>query len=258
MPLPTQCLILLMALNAAAFPAAQGQSYSDETVLQYAKSIDVAKLDSTLSSQRLEDWLLRGPARIDELNWNIRRDCDLKDPQPDADGDLPLCVKVGFRRGNSSGFGVLRVGTLKRGVTGQPAFQYLDVLRPFPVGSYDKLSDFPRCLDGIPQSGTICVLPIALAMETKGLSVGDHRTAMLGLRIDKRQELPWPHNQPVKIEPLSLSERHVVVVTSKNKPVQSFRFDFVDYSDAKLFLVFDGSEHAHLGGSGRASWCSCK
>jgi hypothetical protein len=258
MRLPTPCLILFMVLIAAAFSAAQGQSYTDDAVLQYAKSIDVAKLDSTLSSQRLEDWLLRGPARIDELYWNISQNCDLKDPEPDADGDLPLCVKLGFRRGNASGFGVLRVGTLKHGVSGRPAFQYLDVLRPFSVGSYDKLSEFPRYLDGIPQFGTVCVFPIAPELATKGLSSGDHRTSTLRLRIDKQQELPWPHNQPVKIEPLSLSERHVVVVTSKNKRVQSFRFDFVDYSDAKLCLSFDGSELAHLGSSKSASWCSCK
>jgi hypothetical protein len=237
-----------MALIAATLSAAQGQSYSDDAVLKYAKSIDVAKLDSTLSSQRLEDWLLRGPAKIDELYWNISQDCDLKDPEPDADGDFPLCVKVGFRRGNTRGFGVLRVGTLKRGVNGQPAFLYLDVIRPFSVGSYDKLSDFPRLLDGIPQSGTVCVLPIAPELETKGLR----------LRIDKQQELPWPHNQPMKIEALNLSERHVVVVTAQNKRVQSFRFDFLDYSDAKLCLVFDGAELAHLGSSRSASWCSCK
>jgi hypothetical protein len=83
------------------------------------------------------------------LYWNISQDCDLKNPEPDADGDLALCVKVGFRRGNITGFGVLRVGTRKHGVSGQPAFLYLDVLRPFSVGSYDKLSDFPRFLDGI-------------------------------------------------------------------------------------------------------------
>jgi hypothetical protein len=141
MRLPTPCLILFMVLIAAAFSAAQGQSYTDEAVLQYAKSIDVAKFDSTLSSQRLEDWLLRGPARIDELYWNISQNCDLKDLEPDADGDLPLCVKLGFRRGSTTGFGVLRVGTLKHGVSGQPALQYLDVLRPFSVGSYDKLID---------------------------------------------------------------------------------------------------------------------
>jgi len=141
-----------MALNATALSAAQVQSYTDDAVLHYAKSVDVAKLDSTLPSQRLEDWLVSGPARIDELNWYVSRDCDLKDPEPDADGDLPLCVKLGFRRGNVTGFGVLRVGTLKHGMSGQPTFLYLDVLRPFSVGSYDKLSDFPHFLDGIDQT----------------------------------------------------------------------------------------------------------
>jgi len=144
--------ILFLILIAAAVSTAQMQPYNDDAVVKYAKSVDVAKIDSTLSSQRLEDWLLRGPARIDELYWNISQDCDLKNPKPDADGDLPLCVKIGFRRGNMNGFGVLRVGTLKRGVSGQPAFLYLDVLRPFSVGSYDKLSDFPRFLDGIDQT----------------------------------------------------------------------------------------------------------
>lgn len=176
MPPPTPSLILFVVLKVAAFSAAQGQSYTDEAVLQYAKSLDVAKLDSTLSSQGLEDWFLRGPARIEELYWNISPNCDLKDPAPDADGDLPLCVKVGFRRGNTTGFGVLRVGTLKHGVSGQPAFQYLDVLRPCSVGSYDKLSDFPRFLDGIPQLGTGCVFPIATELETQGSSVGDQST----------------------------------------------------------------------------------
>lgn len=145
---PSACLILYMVLNATALLGAQVQSYTADAVLQYAKSINVAKLDSTLSSQKLEDFL-RGPARIDELNWRVSRDCDLKDTKPDAHGDLPLCVKVGFRRGSITGFGVLRVGTLKHGVGGQPAFLYLDVLRPCSIESYNKLSDFPHFLDAI-------------------------------------------------------------------------------------------------------------
>jgi len=127
----------------------QDQPYTDDEVLQYAKSIDVSNLDSTLPSQPLEEWLLRGPARIDELNWRISLDCDLKDPKPDVEGDLPLCVKVGFRRGKITGFGVLTVGTRKAGIKGQPLFQYLDVLSPPPVGNYDRLSEFPRYLEGI-------------------------------------------------------------------------------------------------------------
>ena len=146
------CFTLFMVLIAATLSAAQVRSYNDDAVVKYAKSVDVAKLDSTLSSQRLEDWLLRGPARIDELYWNMSQNCDLKGPEPDADGDLPLCVKIGFRRGDTNGFGVLRVGTRKHGVSGQPAFLYLDVLRPFSVGSYEKLSDFPRYLDGIDET----------------------------------------------------------------------------------------------------------
>src|SRR5215470_6001984 len=142
--------IFFMVL-AAPLIAAQQQSYNDDAVLNYAKSIDVAKLDSTLSSQRLEDWLLHGPAKIGELYWNISQDCDLKGSEPDANGNLPLCVKIGFRRGEMTGFGVVRVGTLKQGITGQPAFLYLDVLCAFSSGSYDKLSDFPRFLDGIDQ-----------------------------------------------------------------------------------------------------------
>src|SRR5689334_4898370 len=72
------------------------QRYSDDELVLYAKSIDVAKLDSTLSSRPLEEWLLRGPARIDEVYWRVKIDCDLKDPEPDTSGDYPLCVKIGF------------------------------------------------------------------------------------------------------------------------------------------------------------------
>jgi hypothetical protein len=256
MRLPTPCLILFIVLSALS--AVQSKSYTDDAVLQYAKSIDVATLDSTLSSQRLEDWLLRGPARIDSLNWYVSRDCDLQNSKPDSDGDLPLCVKLGFRRGDTTGFGVLRVGTLKHGVGGEPAFEYLGVLFPFSVGSYDKLSNFPRFLDGIPKFGTVCVLPSAPVVETKGLSVGNQKTAVLRLQVDKQQELLWPHSQPVRIGPLSLSDRHDVVVTSNGKRIQSFRFDFVHYSDANLCLGIDSSNLAHLGSSRSATWCSCK
>ena len=257
MRLPTSCFTVVMVLISGAFSAAQDQAHTEDEVLRYAKSIDVAKLDSALSSQRLEDWLLRGPARIDELWWRRSLDCDLKDPIPDADGDLPLCVKVTFRRVNAIGIGMLKVGTLKQGISGQPAFQYLfAVYEPFSVGDYDKLSEFPRYLDGIPKFGTVCVLPVA----TKGSSVGDYNSAPLKLRIDKREELAWPHDQPVKIEPLSLSwgEEHVVVVTSDNKQIQSFRFKFVDFWDAKLCLAFDGSRLAHVESHRSASWCNCK
>jgi len=258
MRLLTSCFTVFMVLISGAFSAAQDQAYTEDEVLRYAKSVDVAKLDSTLPLQPLEEWLLRGPARIEELYWRLSLDCDLKDPKPDADGDFPLCVKIGFRRGNASGFGLLTVGTRKSGVKGQPALQYLSVLVPFSVGDYDKLSEFPRYLDGIPQFGTLCILPIASEQKREASSVGKYNPATLKLRIDKRQELAWPHDQPVKIEPFSLSEKHAVVVTSDNKEIQSFRFDFIDYWDAKLCLAFDGSQLAHVESHKSASWCNCQ
>jgi hypothetical protein len=139
----------------------QGQSYTEDALVQYAKSIDVSKLDSTLPSQPLAQWLLRGPARIEVLSWRVSLDCDLKDPEPDAEGDLPLCVKIGFRRGNVTGFGLLTVGSRKSGIKGRPVLQYLAVLSPPSVGNYDKLSEFPRYLDGIVSIGneqTSCVV----------------------------------------------------------------------------------------------------
>ncbi len=248
-----------MVLISRAFSAAQVQTNTEDEVLRYAKSIDVAKLDSTLPSQPLEEWLLRGPARIDEVTWRISLDCDLKDPQPDAEGNLPLCVRIAFRRGNITGLGLLRVGTRKSGIKGQPAFQYpLGVLFPFSVGDYDKLSELPRYLDGIPQFGTVCILPIASEREHKVSSVEDYNPATLKLRIDKRQELVWPHERPVKIEPFSLKEKHVVAVTSDKKEIQSFRFDFIDYWDAKLCLAFDGPQLAHVESHRSASWCNCE
>src|SRR5216683_658487 len=147
--------VFLLPQDSTLRSVAQDQPYSDDQVLRYAKSIDVAKLDSTLPSQPLEKWLLHGPAQIDELNWWVSRDCDLKDLKPDAKGDLPICVKIGFRRGNITGFGLLTVGTRKSGINGQPALQYLDVLSPSSVGDYEKLSQFPHYLDGIAHSVTV-------------------------------------------------------------------------------------------------------
>jgi hypothetical protein len=118
MLLATSRFVLLIVVVLVVFSAAQKQAYTDDEVLQYAKSIDVSKLDATLSSQPLETWLRTGPARLDETYWRVSRDCDLKDPVPDADGDLPLCVKVVFRRGTANGLGMLRVGTLKHGISG--------------------------------------------------------------------------------------------------------------------------------------------
>ena len=151
--------ISFLAQDSELRSAAQDQPYIEDQVLHYAKTIDVAKLDPTLPSQPLEEGLLRGPAQIDELNWWVSRDCDLKDAMPDRNGDLPLCVKIPFRRGNVSGIGMLRVGTLKHGIIGKPDFPYLfGAITPFSdrhFGHYDRLSEFPRYLDEIAHTETV-------------------------------------------------------------------------------------------------------
>lgn len=51
---------------------------------------------------------------------------------------------------------------------------------------------------------------------------------------------PWPQKVGLKIEGLSLGEKHLVVVHSGGKPIQSFRFRFTDYKETELCLLFDG------------------
>jgi hypothetical protein len=77
---------------------------------------------------------------------------------------------------------------------------------------------------------------------------------------EDRQTAPilWPPKKPVRIEHLSLNERHLVVLTSDGKRIQSFWFQFSDYKDVKLCLYFDGYQGVQLGDKQGALWCRCK
>jgi hypothetical protein len=136
-------ILLFLSFHAAS------QGYTETELIRYTKGIDVQKLDSSLSSQRLDDWLRSGPAHIDEVRWQIIRDCDLKErPEDVPEGDWPLCARFVYRRGNLSGWGMIRIGTRNKGITGSPVFEYFTVItkRPIPQGPA-KLSDLPRVLD---------------------------------------------------------------------------------------------------------------
>ena len=65
--------VLLSILSAQA-------RYSPKTVIAYAKAIDVATLDPSLSSIRLDEWLRSGAPHLGEAIWEVG-DCDLK-PRP--------------------------------------------------------------------------------------------------------------------------------------------------------------------------------
>jgi hypothetical protein len=69
------CLIMAQL----SFPCSLTASarVTEQQVVRYAKALDVAKLDPTLSSQRLDGWLRSGPARLDAVKWEMS-DCDLK------------------------------------------------------------------------------------------------------------------------------------------------------------------------------------
>jgi hypothetical protein len=147
-------ILLLLSLLA---PLAWGQKTAKATeqrVISYAKALDVSKLDPTLSSQRLDEWLRLGPAHLDIVTWEMS-DCDLKPDSANRNYVAPLCVKVRFQRGKCMGWAIITVGTFRDGISGTPHVEQMFVT----VGSnYDdppesnKLSDLPRLLDKVSSS----------------------------------------------------------------------------------------------------------
>ena len=86
-----------------------------------------------------------------------------------------------------------------------------------------------------PKTGMIPDPPGCCVLATVSF---DLKTLMF--RIDNGKKTPWPQKMGFKIEGLSLGEKHLVVVYSGGKPIQSFRFRFTDYKETELCLLFDG------------------
>lgn len=78
------------------------------------------------------------------------------------------------------------------------------------------------------------------------------------MHVDKREPIRWPHKKPVLIDNLDMHDNHLVMLTSDGKQIQSFRFKFSDYHDARLCLYFDGYEGVQLGNRTDALWCKVK
>jgi len=106
--------------------------------------------------------------------------------------------------------------------------------------------------------GTVCVLPNSPDPPTRISPGGEYNPATLTVRIDKGEPVRWPHKSPVRIKNLSLNERHLVVLTSDGKRIQSLWFRFSDYKDVKLCIYFDGYQGVQLGDNHSALWCQCK
>src|ERR1700689_2887600 len=75
-------------------------------------------------------------------------------------------------------------------------------------------------------NGSICVLPNSPEQPTRTSPGGQYNPKTLTLRIDKQEPIHWPHEGPVLIDGLDLQTNHMVVLTSDEKRIQSFRFKF--------------------------------
>jgi hypothetical protein len=85
------CLLAALSFLVASYSAAQ-LPYTEKRVINYAKSIEVKTLDSSLPSQRLEDWLQFGQPHAHILFWEMNT-CDLK---PDSIEDYPFVLRLGL------------------------------------------------------------------------------------------------------------------------------------------------------------------
>jgi hypothetical protein len=135
------CLILVLAAPCSGRNAATG----DEAILERAKAIDVARLDPTLQPRGLDEWLRLGPPRLEKLDWHVNQGCDLKATGPEPAEGYPLCVRLSFSRGGVSGSSLIRVGTTKKGIEGEPRFEYA-VVHTDLFHEVRKLSELPSLL----------------------------------------------------------------------------------------------------------------
>ena len=162
-----------------AFPLRSQSSLKEEQAIEYSKSIDVKTLDPSLPSQRLEDWLRSGPPHVTLLRWESDDTCDLK---PFGDDDYPRCVRITFGRGGQSGYFLVQIGTLRKGIIGPPhLYEDIGVQEPFFIqtGWTERLSGIPDLLDQPVVAGGVNELYQHIVQRHPiGIPAGADRTAL--------------------------------------------------------------------------------
>jgi hypothetical protein len=113
-------------------------------------------------------------------------------------------------------------------------------------------------VSGQTERGTICVAPNPSEPPTRISPGGDYNPATLRLSVDKGKPILWPHKDSVKIADLNLAERHLIILTSDGKRIQSFWFRFSDYKSTDLCVDFDGYQGVRLQEKKYSPWCKCK
>src|SRR6202035_2768883 len=107
-------------------------------------------------------------------------------------------------------------------------------------------------------SASICVAPTSLKRPPRFSPGQAYNPQTLSVKVDKRQALPWPHKESLKIDGLSEQGLHLFIVISDGKPLQSFRFRFSEFRSRNLCFSFDGYQGIQVEEDDNHPWCKCK
>jgi hypothetical protein len=106
-------------------------------------------------------------------------------------------------------------------------------------------------------TASLCVAP-STAETPQRCSPGLCASGSLSLKLDDQPVMPWPKSQSLRIDGLSSTAKHRVIIYRAGKAQQSFKFDFSDFksNEACLFLN-DLYWTAQLWEPNKAPWCKC-
>jgi hypothetical protein len=113
-------------------------------------------------------------------------------------------------------------------------------------------------LHGQSQTGSICIAQNS-AEAPQRCAPGLCESGKLSLRIDRRHMQPWPKLGSMKVEGLSTTERHRIVIYRAEKAQQSFTFRFSEFkSPTPCLFMNDLYWTVQLWESKDAPWCKCR
>lgn len=117
--------ILSFVLVSGSVIAAPAPGQREATTTQaakaiaYAKQLDVTRLDPTLPKQRLDRWMRENGAPGKDTRWDVSDGCS-QQYTAETEADARLCVQFTIVHGNAGIRGMIQVGTMRDGVTGEP------------------------------------------------------------------------------------------------------------------------------------------
>lgn len=87
--------------------------------IAYAKQLDVSRLDPTLPKRPLDQWMRESGAPAKGTRWDVSDGCS-QQYTAETKADALLCVQFTIVHGNAGIRGMIQVGTMRDGVTGEP------------------------------------------------------------------------------------------------------------------------------------------